>query len=148
MRNSSDKCYHVIGCVARSTGKWSLQKSWRFSTRKERFSALPQLGEGERGEFIIIYVYCRLLSQAITHTEAVMQKGTISHEVITLNIQMTKEIPPLVGRSSSGNELNLTAGVGALFGTVQVPWLSSAFALLVNQLRPPLTTPLSNSPSF
>jgi hypothetical protein len=136
---------YVIGCVAPSTGKWSLQKSSHFSTTKERFSALLQFGEGE--EFII-YVYCRLLSQVITHTEVVMQKGTISYEVITLNIQMTKEIPPRVGRCSSGNELDLTAGMGALFGTVQVPWLSSAFPLLVNQLRSPLTTSLSNCPSF
>jgi hypothetical protein len=41
------------------------------------------------GEFII-YVYCRLLSQAITHTDVVMQKGNIPNEVITLNIKITK----------------------------------------------------------
>jgi hypothetical protein len=96
------------------------------------------------GEFVI---YRHLLSQDITPTETVMEKGTISCNVIPLESNWThkhliksrcqmcsttglEDIPPsLVRRCSSDNDLHLHSGGGggrSLVGTLEVSCLYSA----------------------
>jgi hypothetical protein len=89
---------------------------------------------GGRGGFVI---YCHLLSKDITHTKVVtMQKGSISYKGTPLDsnqshrhlsnsyCHMCSTHWPC-RRSSSGNDLDFYRE-GALVGTLEISWLSSA----------------------
>ena len=89
---------------------------------------------GGRGGFVI---YCHLLSKDITHTKVVtMQKGSISYKGtpldsnqspdISVTVTVTCAVPTDPADAQVAVMILTFIGRGALVGTLEISWLSSA----------------------